>query len=297
MTFSKLPILRRVFSYFGHCSPAARLRWGAILGWFSACLMRRRVHIVNTNLRLCFPDMPRSQRKTLVRRHFRLLGQSIVDRGLFWFGDRRAILDTLPINGLEHLEALLQAQRPIILLAPHFIGLDGSATRLTLFLKESATLYTQQADADVDQLVREGRGRFNQVHLISRRDGIRGVIRHLRKGVPVYYLPDMDFGRRGAVFVPFFGIPAATLTATAHIAGTWNAAVVPIISRLDEHTGIYHTDVMAPLADFPGDDSAEQATARLSLLVEEWVRRDPAQYYWVHRRFKTRPQKSDPKFY
>jgi KDO2-lipid IV(A) lauroyltransferase len=297
MTFSKLPLLRGLFSYFGRCAPRARLRWGRLTGWLTPRLLRARAHVVRTNLKLCFPDLPAERLEALMRRHFRLLGQSVVDRGLCWFGPRQAILDTVRISGLEHLEALLQAQRPIILLAPHFIGLDAAATRLTLFLKESATLYTPQSDPDVDRLVREGRGRFNLVHLISRQDGVRGLIRHLRRGTPVYYLPDMDFGRKGAVFVPFFGVPAATLTTTAQIAGAWKAAVVPIVSRLDLDTGTYHVDVLAPIADFPGEDTLEDATARLNRLIESWVRPDPAQYYWVHRRFKTRPIKGEPKFY
>src|SRR5690606_31831009 len=112
-----------------------------------------------------------------------------------------------------------------------------------------------------------------------------------------YYLPDMDFGRDGAVFVPFFGIQAATLLATAQIARTWDAAVVPVISRLNESTGQYHVDVLPPLQDFPGSQSNEEATARLNHLIEQWVRHDPAQYYWVHRRFKTRPDPDEPKLY
>src|SRR5690606_33641816 len=153
-----------------------------------------------------------------------------------------------------------------------------------------ATMYTPQSDADVDQKVREGRGRFNRVHLVDRHDGIRGLIRHLRNGVPVYYLPDMDFGISGAAFVPFFGVPAATLLATAQIATTWDAAIVPIISRLDKDTGKYHVSVLPPLQDFPGTQTPQEATARLNHLIESWVLVDPAQYYWVHRRFKTRPE-------
>ena len=157
-------------------------------------------------------------------------------------------------------------------------------------------MYTPQSDADVDTLVREGRGRFNTVHLVSRSDGVRGLIRHLRNGIPVYYLPDMDFRATGSVFVPFFGVQAATLLATAQIAKTWDAAVVPIVSRLDAGTGQYHIQVLPPLQDFPGEQSAEAATARLNTLVEDWIRIDPPQYYWVHRRFKTRPE-GEPGFY
>jgi len=289
MSTLKRWLLRRLFDYFGRCSHASRLRWGRILGQMAVVLMRRRVHIVRCNLRLCFPELPDTVRETILRRHFRLLAQSVVDRGLLWFGARQCMQEVLHIEGLEHLQTLLAQNQRILMLAPHFIGLDASATRLTWFLQTSATLYKPQSDPDVDSLVRQGRGRFNDVKLISRREGVRGLIRHLRNGVPVYYLPDMDFGRDGSAFVPFFGVPAATLLATAQIARSCHAVVVPIISRLDETSGIYHIQVLPPLPDFPGNDDAHTAVARLNTLIEEWVRPDPAQYYWVHRRFKTRP--------
>lgn len=286
---NKSRLLSAVFSYFGRCRTTTRLRWGRALGWLAPRILGSRAHIVRTNLALCFPQHSEKQREAWLKRHFQLLAQSVVDRGLLWFGRRERIEDTISIDGLQHLQALLDAKRRIILLAPHFIGLDAAATRLTLFLETSATLYTPQSDPHVDRLVREGRGRFNTVHLISRRDGVRGLIRQLRNGVPVYYLPDMDWGTDGAAFVPFFGVQAATLLTTAQIAKTWEAAVVPIVSRLDIDTGRYHVDVLPALADFPGEQSLEDATARLNELIESWIKPDPTQYYWVHRRFKTRP--------
>ena len=289
MSSNTLASLRALFRYFGRISIRARLRWGAALGWLAPKLLRSRAHIVRTNLALCFPELSQEQREQQFRRHFRLLAQSVVDRGLCWFGERERIMDTVQIQGLEHLDSLMAQQQPILMLAPHFIGLDASATRLTLHLRESATLYTKQRNPDVDQLVREGRGRFNTVHLVSRHDGVRGLIRHLRAGIPTYYLPDMDFGEKGAAYVPFFNVPAATLLTTAQIARAWNAAVVPIVSRLDLDTGIYHVSVLPPLVDFPGDDDNEAATRRVNALIETHVQPDPAQYYWVHRRFKTRP--------
>ena len=296
MTLNKLSLLRGLFAYFGRRSFAARRRWAHTLGWLAPRLMRSRAHIVRTNLAVAFPDTPAPQREYWLREHFHLLAQSVVDRGLFWFGPTDAIFETVPIEGLEHLDALLQSKRRIILLAPHFIGLDAPATRLTLFLKESATMYTRQSDPSVDQLVREGRGRFNTVHLVSRHDGVRGLIRQLRNGVPIYYLPDMDWGLAGAAFVPFFDVPAATLLTTAQIARNFDAAVVPIMSRLDADTGRYHVTVMPPLADFPGEETLEEATARINRLIEDWVRPHPAQYYWVHRRYKTRPE-GEARFY
>lgn len=296
MTFNKLPLLRSLFAYFGRCSFPARRRWALTLGWLAPRLMRKRARIVRTNLELAFPDTPAEIRERWLRSHFQLLAQSLVDRGVCWFGSPQAVLDIVAIEGLEHLDALLESGQRIILLAPHLVGLDASATRLTLFLKESATMYTRQSDPDVDQLVREGRGRFNTVHLISRHDGVRGLIRQLRRGVPIYYLPDMDWGMEGAAFIPFFNVPAATLLTTAQIARNFDAAVVPVVSRLDLETGRYHVKVMPPLEDFPGDDTLEAATARINQLIEDWVRPDPAQYYWVHRRYKTRPIGED-RFY
>lgn len=294
---NKEKILHNLFKYFGALSFKARRRWAVMLGFIAPYVMPRRAYIVRRNLELAFPDLSRSEQRTLLKRHFVLLAMSVIDRGLLWFGPASTIMNTTPIKGLEHLSELLDNKRKIILLAPHFIGLDASATRLTLFLRESATMYTAQSDTTVDNLVRNGRGRFNTVHLVNRKDGIRGLLRHLRRGVPVYYLPDMDFGRTGATFVPFFGVPAATLLATAQIARTWDAAVVPIISCLDEHTGQYHIEVLPPINDFPGEQNNEEATERLNQLIEKWVLNDPAQYYWVHRRYKTRPNRSDPKLY
>ncbi len=293
---NKTKLLRAVFAYFGRATPASRQRWARVLGWLALRLMRSRAHIVRTNLALCFPEYSVQEREAWTRQHFRLLAHSVVDRGLIWFGDHADILNTIHTTGLEHLDHALANNRRIILLAPHFIGLDAAATRLTIALQESATMYTPQSDPDVDRIVHAGRSRFNTVHLVSRRDGVRGLIRYLRQGIPVYYLPDMDFGIKGAAFVPFFGVPAATLLATAQIAKAWDAIVLPIISRLDANTGVYQLDVLPPLEDFPGDDSPQQATARLNQLIESWVRVDPPQYYWVHRRFKTRPE-GQPRVY
>ncbi|CAM5207524.1 KDO2-lipid IV(A) lauroyltransferase OS=Castellaniella defragrans OX=75697 GN=HNR28_000138 PE=4 SV=1 [Castellaniella defragrans] len=292
----KKRLLQAILGYFGRCPTRTRLRWGRILGWLTPRLLRSRAHVVQVNLDRCFPDLAPEARAALAQSHFRLLAQSFVDRGLCWFGSRERILQTVELHGEQLLQDLQDQGRPILMFAPHFIALDAAATRLTLFLKESATLYTRQSDADVDEIVRLGRGRFNQVHLVSRHDGVRGLIRHLRKGIPVYYLPDMDFGRQGSAFIPFFGVPASTLLSAAQIAKAWGAVVVPVISRLDLETGRYRVDIGPAVEDFPGEDAPEAATARLNALIEREVRRDPAQYYWVHRRFKTRPE-GEPGFY
>ncbi|MDQ8031923.1 acyltransferase [Bordetella genomosp. 1] len=296
MNALKTYALTRLFKWFGRMRPATRQRAGAFVGWLSLKLAGKRLRIVRKNLELCFPDASPQQRDQWLHEHFRALGQSIVDRGVLWFGTEDAIRAMATQSGAERINAIAATGRPVILLAPHFIGLDVAATRLTMEVPSGATMYTPQSDPAVDAIVRAGRARFNEVFLVSRKDGIRDLIRHFREARPVYYLPDMDFGRQGAVFVPFFGVPAATLVATAQLARKWNAAVLPILDFWDPATGRYHVEVLEPLADFPGDDDNEAATARLNREIESWVRRCPSQYYWVHRRFKTRPL-GEAKFY
>jgi len=292
----KLRTLNALFAWFGRVRPATRQRIGATLGWLTRKLARSRVRIVRLNLKLCFPELSEREREDLMRAHFRALAQTIVDRGVLWYGPPEAIREMVTTEGAERINTLIAEGRRVLLLAPHFVALDAAATRLTMDVASSATMYTPQSDPAVDTLVRNGRGRFNEVFLVSRKDGVRDLIRHLRAPRPVYYLPDMDFGRQGAVFVPFFGVPAATLEATAQLARKWDAAVLPVIDFWDPDTGKYHVEVMPPLADFPGEGSLEEATARLNLHIESWVRRCPSQYYWVHRRFKTRPE-GEPKLY
>jgi KDO2-lipid IV(A) lauroyltransferase len=292
----KRRVLVALYKWFGRISPRARRRVGGLLTLFVLAFARRRKHIVRTNLRLCFPNESEAARERILRDHFRALCQSLVDRGVLWYGTLEAIEQMVSISGIEQIQELYAQRRPTMLLAPHFIGLDAAATRIMTLIPLAATMYTPQSDPDVDAIVRAGRGRFNQVHLVNRRDGVRDLVRHLRAGLPTYYLPDMDFGRTGAVFVPFFGVPAATIVATAQLVQKWDIVVLPILEIWDPRSGRYHVEVRPPLRDFPGDASLEEASARLNRELEQWVRRCPSQYYWVHRRFKTRPP-GEPKLY
>jgi len=286
----KARALHALFGWFGRLSAPARARTGRILGWLAVHLVRSRVRVARRNLALCFPDASPAAREKLLRAHFRALAQSVVDRGVLWYRDADAVCDLVELRGAEHFMPMVKARQAFIFLAPHFVGLDAAASRLTIACPESATMYTPQSDPDVDALVMAGRQRYNTVHLVSRHDGVRNLVRHIRAGQFIYYLPDMDFGRKGAVFAPFFGIPAATLTATAQLARSFKLPVLPVLSTWDPHTGHYVTEVLPPLADFPGEANLADATARLNRELETWVRANPSQYYWVHRRFKTRPR-------
>ena len=264
---------------------------GRFLGVLTPLLVPRRAHIVRCNLALCFPEKSAHERQKMLRAHFRVLAQTFVDRGVLWLGTAAQVRELVTVSGLEKAHHYTDSRRPLMLLAPHFVALDAAASRLTLAGPQGATMYTPQSDPDVDALVRLGRGRFHAVHLISQKDGVRSLIRLIRQGFPTYYLPDMDFGIKGGVFVPFFGVPAATQTATAQMARQFDLPVLPILSAWDAKTGRYHVTIGDEINLFESTDtSLEMATARLNELLEGWIREHPTQYYWVHRRFKTRPE-------
>ncbi len=273
-----------------------RLGLGSLSATLMRLLMKRRCFIVRTNLALCFPEATQQQRERWLREHFRILAQSMLDRAVLWYSPKEKIRRMVHVTGFEHLQRAMDSDRPVLLLAPHFVGLDAAATILSMDVPKSATMYTPSSNKAVDEVMVKGRGRFNEVHQVSRRDGVRGLIRQLRNGAVTYYLPDMDFGREGALFVPFFGVKAATLPVTAQIARTLKATVIPVVTRWDRHSGHYHTQVLPPFEDFPGPRDLEAATRYCNQALESWIRPDPPQYYWVHRRFKTRPE-GEKKFY
>lgn len=274
--------------------PATRTRIGRSLGCLAWYAVGRRRRIARRNIELCFPDETPGTRRRIARQHFVALAQSLVDRSVLWYGTEQQIRELVELEGLERIQEAAR-HGPVVLLAPHFIGLDAGATRLSLE-GPAASMYQVQSNPDFDAMLRRGRSRFNDIKLVSRRDGIRRLMRYLREGLPLYYLPDMDFGSQGAVFVPFFGISAATLTAPAQLARNWKAQLLPVITYWHEQTGRYHTRVLPALPELKSADTLEEATRLLNQHIETWVRAHPSQYYWVHKRFKTRP-KGEPYLY
>ena len=256
---------------------------GGALGTLAWWLARPRRHVTLVNLRLCFPEMPEAERRRLGHAHFRWFVRSILERFIFWFGPPARIRALVRIEGEEILREHLG--RPLIILAPHFVALDAGGMRLAM---ESGfvTMYQRQKDPVIDAAMRAGRERFPGAIVLSRQQGVRAAVRLVRDGVPFYYLPDMDLGARDAAFVPFFGVPAATVTATARLVQLTGAAVVPFVTRMTPqgYVGRFHP----AWRDFPGED-LHAATRRMNAFIEERVLEMPAQYLWSHKRFKTRP--------
>lgn len=254
--------------------------FGSLLYWLVA--PRRR--IARINLRLCLPELDKHAREAIVREHFRLFARSFFDRFIFWHGSPRRIRRLARIEHLDRFEAL-RAQGPLIVLAPHFLGLDAGGLRLSLEA-HMFTMYANQSNRVLNDAIRAGRMRFNDSILLSRNDGIRAAVKLLRRNVPFMFLPDMDLGPRDAVFVPFFGVPAATVTAVARLAKLTGARVLPFVTRMtpEGYVGTFHP----AWEDYPGDD-INAATRRMNAFIEDCVRQMPAQYLWTHKRFKTRP--------
>ncbi|MBI2291627.1 MAG: lipid A biosynthesis acyltransferase [Betaproteobacteria bacterium] len=260
-------------------------RIGAALGMVLYALARARRHVVLTNLRLCFPELSDGARRDLARRHFRAFGRNLLEHGILWWGSKDEIQRLVRVEGLEHWQAV--GVKPVIWLAPHFVGLDMGGVRLTSEYR-LVSVYSHQKDPLLDAVLYHGRTRFEPSELYSRQQGIRPVVRALRKGLPFYYLPDMDFGARDSIFVPFFGVPAATITGLSRIAQLAGAVIVPCVTRQLPGGAGYVVRLYPAWVDFPGGD-LEADARRMNAFIEERVREAPEQYYWLHKRFKTRP--------
>jgi KDO2-lipid IV(A) lauroyltransferase len=254
---------------------------GRTLGFVAFACGGARVSRIN--LRLCFPDLSEKERNRLARELFRALGRSLLEQGVFWWSPKERVRELVSLVGGEHLDAV--AGQPVLLLAPHFVGLDLGGARVALDYR-CASIYSRQKNPVVDELLLAHRERFGP--LTARQDGLRPVVRLLRDGVAFYYLPDMDFGDRDAVFVPFFGVPAATITTLSRLAKLTGARVVPCITRQLPEAGRYETRLYPAWENFPSDDPIADAR-RMNAFIEERVREMPEQYFWVHKRFRTRP--------
>lgn len=269
---------------------------GRCLGLLLRVLIPKRQRIVDVNLGLCFPDMSAADRKALAREHFAMLGRSLLERSLLWWASEKRLRRISRVEGLENLQLHGQrrGEQPLILLVPHFLGLDISGTTLALYI-DAVSMYSQQKNASFDKLLYHGRSRFGDQHLLTRQDGIRGTVKALRERRPFFYLPDMDYGARDAVFVPFFGVPAATITGLSRLAKLGGTRVCSVITEILPGGQGYVTRIGPSWDNFPSND-AEADTARMNAFIEAEIRKLPAQYYWVHKRFKTRPD-GEPGFY
>lgn len=251
---------------------------------------RRRVCLIN--LARCLPQLSARERDALARRHFRAFARTFLERAILWWGSPARVRQLVRIEGMEHFEAVRGG--PLILLAPHFVGLDMGWTRLALE-SDMVSIYSRQKNEVFNAAMYAGRLRFGRQTLLSRQEGVRPALRAMQAGRPFYYLPDMDYGQRDTIFVPFFGVGAATITGVSRLARLAGARVLPCITRMLPGGAGYTVRFLPAWENYPGA-SIEADTRRMNAFVEEQVRQMPEQYLWVHKRFKTRPP-GEPSWY
>jgi len=263
----------------------AQFAVGRVLGTLLRVFARRRRHITETNVRLCFPDLDDTRRTALVRNVFRSVGIGAVETSIAWFRDPARYRDRVSVEGLEHLQAAARRGNGVLLVGAHFTTLDFAGALLSL-VADIDVVYRRNRNPVVEWLMRRGRERIYGA--VIERSDMRTLLRRLDAGRVVWYAADQDYGRKVSVFAPFFGVTAATISVTSRLARRNGAPVLFFSHFRDELTQRWSIRVSAALDDYPSDDDVADAT-RLNAIIEREIRRDPAQYLWLHRRFKTRP--------
>lgn len=260
------------------------LRLGRVMGWLSARIVERRP-IAERNLELCFPELSAAERAALLEENLRDGGVMLVEFALAWMASARAI-DRIPvtIEGLEHLEAAQAAGHGVLLIGAHFSHLELCA-RLVSQRIRIAGMYREHADPAFEWAIKRARLRYASA--MFTKDELRQTVRWLKAGGVIWYAPDQDMRGKDVVFAPFFGVLAATITATHHLARLSGARVIPFFHRRLPEGG-YAIRLEAPLDDFPGPDAVLDTT-RVNACIERMVREAPTQYLWMHKRFKQRP--------
>ena len=269
-------------------------RLGHGLGLLLWALPTRRRDVVLRNLELCFPDWTPERRREVARAHFICVARALLDRAWLWWASPRRLTPRLQLDG--EVDAALHGDGAVLLMGQHFEGMDAAWTALTLAAHRPLSgMYTPQKNQVMDAWVLRGRSRFQTKRIVSRREGAGGMLRALRRGTPFYTLPDMDFGARHSHFIPFFGVPAATLDIVPRLALSAKARVYPVTAMLLPDYRGYRVTVHPQWRAFDPTALRDDAVLDAELLalnhfLEQRIVEMPEQYHWVHKRFKTRPE-------
>ncbi len=264
-----------------------RMACGRGLGRLLRRAIGRRRLVVTRNLALCFPELDDAARAALEIRHFESLGMGLIELGMAWWCSSTYIRDNVELIGLEYVDAALAKGNGVLMWSGHFAMAELSGPALAPHVPPIAAMYRPSYNPLNDQIMRRIRGR-SIPELISK-TSVRGLLRALKDNRPVWYAADQAYNRKGTVLVPFFGEPASTNTAVTQIAKVSNTVIVPFLPLRHANGARYTLEFLPPLENFPGPD-AETDAIRLNTLLEGMIRRAPEQYYWVHRRFKGRPE-------
>lgn len=264
---------------------------GWVIGRLLFVLAAPRRKVALRNLALCFPDASEAQRRQWAQESFVGFCQTWLDRSWLWFAPREVVLRRVKLQGALHE---LEGDTPTIIFAPHFYGMDAGGSALTLHTDRAFTsIFMATQNPAVDAWVREGRQRFGNVRMINRGDGVKPILTNLRKGGLLYLLPDMDLGPNDSLFVPFYGVQAATVPSLPRFARLGRAKVVGMVTRITPQG--YVAELSEAWNNYPTDD-VEADTALMNARLQAQIDVSPGQYYWVHKRFKTRPP-GEPSLY
>lgn len=257
---------------------------GVFFGWLLYHIARDRRHVTEINIGMCFPDLTPQQQQKRVRAVFQHNGIGLMEAAMAWWAPETWFKDRVTLKGNQHLDKALSQGKGVIMLGAHFSTLDLGGLLFSFFYPLN-TLYRPNNNAFLDQIICNGRARFTRN--IDRSD-FRSVIRKLKANEIIWYAPDQDFGMKQSVFVPFFGVPAATLTATTRLAKL-NGSPVLMLAQHRLANGTYELELFPVIEPFPTGDEVADAT-RINSEIERAIRKDPEQYMWVHRRFKSHPK-------
>lgn len=251
---------------------------------------RRRIAL--RNLELCFPDWLEARRRALAFEHFQWLGRSLLERGLLWYASPARLRRLMHVEGPASFADTHPG--PVMWLVPHFMGLDVAGAAVQLFIaRPGCSIYQAQSNPVFDRALRRARLRYGNAKIFARNETAKPLMRAIKDGMGFFNLPDMDFGAKDAAFVPFFGVPAATLLAPSRMARLLGMKVQPVIAEMLPGGRGYRVRFHEPWAGFPTTDAVAD-TAWMNRWIEDRIRENPAQYLWVHKRFKTRPEGEAP---
>jgi len=265
---------------------------GNVLGMLSYLLAGERRRVGDINLKLCFPDIGEAARAQLLRAHFKMFFRGLIERCILWWSSAERINSLIRVEGVEHFEAV--KGQPMILLTPHFVGMDAGGQWVAQQV-DTVCMYANQKSRYLTELLLQKRARFRDQRLYSRQQGLRPILKGMRDNMPFIYPPDQDQGVKDGAFIPFFGVPAATMTSLPRIAQMTGAKVVPSITRVLPGGGGYVLTFYPAWENYPsGNDIAD--ARRMNEFIEQRVLEMPEQYFWLHKRFKTRPE-GEERFY
>jgi KDO2-lipid IV(A) lauroyltransferase len=266
---------------------AMQLRLGRIAGRVSMWIAPGRRAVADSNLAACFPELSAAERRRLCTDHFEALGMSVIEMAMGWYGNTGKLEECIEIEGLENLRAALARRSGVILLSAHFTTFEIFFPILRTHCPRIGGMYKLQRNPLMNEIMNEGRGR--NVDLLFSKDNVRDMMRELKSGSVVWYASDQKYAGKSSALIPFFGVPAMTNTAISRIAAKTGATVLPYFCRrVPGRKPRYVASIGAPIRGFDGADAVSDVR-RFVRILEAYIRECPEQYWWIHKRFKDRP--------